>query len=378
MRFLIEYKDFKSKEVKNKTLNVLDTFLNEHLIDKYHGQTFDTILVRFINSLPVTRNLKNKSLYKIIAEIELTGDFKNSNKVNFEEFQMALLKIEEAIKKVRHIKLKEPLDYKEDELLNDYYKIIEKAPKNLEELKGYTREEEKTKFYNNTKRSDCLMYRYKINPTELNKNIVGIRIYDQLEDGTLAPFDYIYSELFSNLLRRAEVKLPNYSEIYVNIGETIEDAKQEIALETWHKYTYATLNITKYVCSDKYEKSKMLFESVCDGLRLIAEFDHLEKEKIEKVINYIKNNGEDIDLVYAAKENKNYRAEVIYKVPKDYRDKADYRLKVTDLKSGNKVIIHIDFIDTYWAPYSFGKILIKKDEIVIKGRESFRAEIARK
>ncbi|MED0962445.1 hypothetical protein [Bacillus paramycoides] len=378
MRFLIEYKDFKSKEVKNKTLNVLDTFLNEHLIDKYHGQTFDTILVRFINNSPVTRNLKNKSFYKIIAEIELTGDFKNSNKVNFEEFQMALLKIEEAIKKVRHIKLKEPLDYKEDELLNDYYKIIEKAPKNLEELKGYTREEEKTKFYNNTKRSDCLMYRYKINPTELNKNIVGIRIYDQLEDGTLAPFDYIYSELFSNLLRRAEVKLPNYSEIHVNIGETIEDAKQEIALETWHKYTYATLNITKYVCSDKYEKSKMLFESVCDGLRLIAEFDHLEKEKIEKVINYIKNNGEDIDLVYAAKENKNYRAEVIYKVPKDYRDKADYRLKVTDLKSGNKVIIHIDFIDTYWAPYSFGKILIKKDEIVIKGRESFRAEIARK
>ncbi|MED1409832.1 MULTISPECIES: hypothetical protein [Bacillus] len=378
MRFLIEYKDFKSKEVKNKTLNVLDTFLNEHLIDKYHGQTFDTILVRFINNSPATRKLKNKSLYKIIAEIELTGDFKNSNKLNFEEFQIALLKIEEAIKKVRHVKLKESLDYKEGELLNDYYKTIEKAPKNLEELKGYAREEEKIKFDNDAKRSDCLMYRYKINPTELNRNIVGIRIYDQFENGMLAPFDYIYSELFSNLLRRAEVKLPNYSEIYVNIGETIEDAKQEISLETWHKYTYAALNISKYVCSDKYEKSKMLFESVCDGLRLIAEFDHLEKEKIEKVINYIKNNGEDIDLVYTAKENKNYRAEVIYKVPKDYRDKADYRLKVTDLKSGNAVIVHIDFIDMYWAPYSFGKILIKKDEIVIKGRESFRAEISRK
>ncbi|WP_242488372.1 hypothetical protein [Bacillus sp. TH25] len=99
MRFLIEYKDLKSKEEKNKTLNVLDTFLNEHLIDKYHGQTFDTILVRFINNSPVTRKLKNKSLYKIIAEIELIEDFKSSNKLNFEEFQIALLKIEEAIKK---------------------------------------------------------------------------------------------------------------------------------------------------------------------------------------------------------------------------------------------------------------------------------------
>ena len=105
------------------------------------------------------------------------------------------------------------------------------------------------------------MYKYKTNPTELNRNIVGIRIYDQLENGMLAPFDYIYSELFSNLLRRAEVKLPNYSEIYVNIGETIEDAKQEISLETWHKYTYAALNLSKYLCSDKYEKSQMLLKA---------------------------------------------------------------------------------------------------------------------
>lgn len=44
-------------------------------------------------------------------------------------------------------------------------------------------------------------------------------------------------------------------------------------------------------------------------------------------------------------------------------------------KSG---VVHIDFIDTYWAPYSFGKIIIKKDEILIKGRDSLRAKISRK
>ncbi|MDL2418447.1 hypothetical protein ACTIGL_18050 [Bacillus shihchuchen] len=42
--------------------------------------------------------------------------------------------------------MKEPLDYKEDELLNDYYKAIEKAPKNIEELKNYARVEEKRNF----------------------------------------------------------------------------------------------------------------------------------------------------------------------------------------------------------------------------------------
>lgn len=57
MRFLIEYKDFSSKEEKNKSLSVLDTFLNEHLIGDFHGQTFESILIRFINNAPPKKNL---------------------------------------------------------------------------------------------------------------------------------------------------------------------------------------------------------------------------------------------------------------------------------------------------------------------------------
>ena len=109
-------------------------------------------------------------------------------------------------------------------------------------------------------------------------------------------------------------------------------------------------------------------KSVCDGLRLIADFDHLQKGKIEEVINMIKNNGIDMELTYMSKQNNNYIVEVLYKVPNSHLEKAEYRLRVTDLKTGKSGLAHIDYIDTYWAPYSFGKILIKKDEIIIKGK----------
>ncbi len=377
MRFLIEYKDFQTKDTNNVSLRLLDTFLNEHLIGTFHGQTFECILIRFVNHAPPTRKLKLKSLYKTIAEVEMNGDFNGSSGLDIEDFRQGLSKAEEAIKKVIHIECKEPLDFQQQKLLDDYKKAIEFAPQTREELIQYAQNEQNIRFRNQAKRADSLLYSYSINPRPLTRKIKGIRIYSQFERGTLAPFDFIYSALFSNLLRRANVLLPNYDEIYINVAETMEQAKQEVALETWHKYTYATLDLSTYLSSDDTGKSGMLFNSVCEGLRSIAEFDHLEKEKIEEVITSVKNNGLDMELTYASKQNKNYLAEVIYNVPKSFLDKAHYKLRVTELKSGKSGVAHIDFIDTYWAPYSFGKISIKKDEIVIKGRESFRAEISR-
>lgn len=377
MRFLIEYKDFKSKETENESLNSLDTFLNEHLIGKFHGHTFECILVRFLNHSPNTRKLKLKSLYKTIAEIEVPGSFTNNKEVNIEDFQSGLAKIEEAIKKAPKIEQKETLDYQEEKLLEDFRKSIHVAPKTNEELVQYSRMEQDIKFHNQAKRADCLITSSSNYPRPLTKNIVGIRIYDSFDRGVLNPYSYIFTVLFSNLLRRFEVKLPGYDEIYVSLAETMEQAKQKIALETWHKYTYATLNLTEYHSTDEKGKADMVFDSVCRGLRLIADFDHLEKAKIEKVIETIKENGMNQELVYASKQNKNHLVEIIYTVPESHLSKAEYKIRVTEQATGKSGVAPIDFIDTYWAPYSFGKILIKKHEVIIKGRQSLRAEISR-
>ncbi|MEH6944608.1 hypothetical protein [Bacillus sp. JJ722] len=52
-------------------------------------------------------------------------------------------------------------------------------------------------------------------------------------------------------------------------------------------------------------------------------------------------------------------------------------MRLTDVKTGRSGTVHINFIHTIWAPYSFGRILIKNIQVIIKGRDSFRAEISR-
>jgi hypothetical protein len=207
VRFLFEYKDFKSKEKENQSLRVIELFLNEQLIGKFHGQTFECLLVRFLNRVPPRKKLELKMLYQTIAEIELPGEFENNIKLNLTDFQMGLSKIEKAIQLVYSIPIKTLLDYNGEELMNDYKQALEKAPETQEQLNHYAKNKKEIEYHNQVKRADCLLHYYATHPKPLTKKIVGIRIYDHFSSETLLPYRYIYSELFSNLLRRAEVKL---------------------------------------------------------------------------------------------------------------------------------------------------------------------------
>jgi hypothetical protein len=377
MRFLIEYKDFSSKEEKNKSLSVLDTLLNEHLIGDFHGRTFECILIRFINNAPPKKKFKLKSLYKVFAEVEIEGNFTNNAKLNIIDFQHGLSKVEEAINKVPLIEVKEELDFNKDKLINSLNNMINNAPQTDEELKNYAKNEKEINYLNAVKRVDSLIYSYKINLRPLMKRINGVRLYDHFERNTLAPYDYIYSELFSNLLRKAELKLPDYDEIYFSIGETMEQAKQSIAIDEFFKYTYSTLNLSEYYQADDNGKANIVFHSMCEGLRLIADFDHLEKDKIEGVIKNIAKNGIAMELIYASVQNKDYLAEIVYHVPHSHLTKAAFKLRLTEMNTNKTGIADIGKLDIYYAPYSLGKIHLKKNEIVIKGRNSVRAEVSR-
>lgn len=377
MRFLIEYKDFKSKEEQHTSLHILETFLNEHLIRDFHGGTFECILIRFINHAPKKKKFKLKSLYKTIAEVEIEGDFKDNAKLNIADFQHGLSKVEEAVNMVPEIEVKGELDFDRDSLVASLNTTIPLAPHNHEELKAYAQMEQEINYMNNVKRVNCLIDSWKSHPRPLVKRIIGVRLYHHFERGELAPFDYIYSELFSNLLRRAGLTSPGYDEIYFSIGETMEQAKQSISIDEFFAYTYSTLDLSQYNQADDGGKAELVFLSMCEGLRLIADFDHLEKEKIEAVIEDIANHGMDMELTYATAQNKDYLVEIVYHVPQSYLEKAGFRLRLTEIKTNRTGTAAIDAFDIIYAPYSIGKIQIKKNEVVIKGRDSFRAEISR-
>lgn len=111
---------------------------------------------------------------------------------------------------------------------------------------------------------------------------------------------------------------------------------------------------------------------------MIAEFDHLNSNSIERAINTAKVEGLDIELVYMEKENKNYKVKIVYHVPKVVNQKALFELYIKDKNSKKEGRINIDYFDLWYVPYSINKIKIRKKEILIEGRKSLKAEISRK
>lgn len=377
MRFLIEYKDFKTKEETNFSLQLLDTFLNEHLIGEFHGSTFECMLIRFINNPSSKKKYKLRVLYEDIAEIELPGNFINNKTLNVEDFLTGLHRVEEAIMLVKTIELKSELDFSEDKLLLKFQQSIKNAPRTLEELKAYFKKQKQTVQSNWAKLADLSMKRSLSNPKPLTKPLITISISAPIEE-TEPNHSFIYTEAFSNLLRKAEVMLPGYSHIFIHLADTLVEAKQEFAPNHRIKDAFSIIDTKKYMASDNETKSNMMFSSIVSALRSITKFDHLEEHKIESVIRKIKEEGTDIELTYFSKQNDKYLAEVIYAVPKSHLTNAPFKLRVTDLNSNVVKTIKIDDINLFWCPYSFGSINIKKDSVVIKGRKSQRAEISRR
>lgn len=377
MRFIINYKDLDTKEEKNPSLKLLETFLNEHLIGKFHGETYECIDVVFINNAAKKAKEKAKRTYKVYSDVQLTDSFQSIDSINISDFRKGLSRISDAIKLTQSID-PDPVDSHMDELLADYTQLLSIAPVSQEELEFYAQKEPETLFFNNVKRVDFLIERYRDAPKPKSKKLMGVRIYNSFENHKdLSPYSYIYSELFSNLLRNAEIMTPGYQEIYFQVAGTLEEAKQTLYFEDWHRGTYCKLNLVLFKASNENMKSKLLFESLCEGLRLIADFDHLDSEKIESVVSTIKTNGTEMELIYKEVCNDKYKAEVVYKVPPSHNAKADFSLKITDLQTKKTGVVNIDKIDTFYMPYSFGAIQIKKNEVVIKGRESLRATISR-
>jgi|GEM_PF-2114278 len=373
MRFLIEYKDTKTKDETNRNLSILDSFLNFHLITLFHGWTYECILIRFINHPKPNKKFKCKILYKTFAEIEIASNFDSNSEISVEQFLFAFDKVKLAANLANEIQTNSEKDYNLPKLSQDINSL--KTPTSIDELT------ELENFSNRNviriKRINGLIDAWKEYPLPHNKRLRAVRIYDQFERTDLWPFAYIYSELLSNLLRHADITTPGYQEIYFSIGNSINEAKRESALHTWHKYTYCSLDIALYKNSDDEAKSEMLFNSLKEGLRLIADFDHLAKEKIEDVISYIESNGTNTELVLFGKSKGDINAKIVYKISSDHRNKTTYYLELSNSRTGELGKVKIAELDSHWAPYSLGTIKIKKEIIEIVGRKSMRAEVSR-
>lgn len=379
MRFIIEFKDFKTKETQDRSLEVLQTFLNEHLIGKNHGTRFECIIIRFIANPSASSKLQLKTLYNTYAIVEVGLTIEPSRKVQLPNFTVGLMQVESAIRKAAFIKTSDnKMKYEEKELVKDYRNALEFAPKTLEELKRYANNQKEIEFKNGVKRTDCFIRTRSMNPLALNKRLNDIVVSEYFNEPSVSSYAYRFTEVLSNLLYRAKIMLPGYDRIVFKIAQTVDEAKQDLALEDSYSLTFSALDISKFLAGTDAEKYQMMFESIKEGMRLIVDFDHLEKDKIEEVMNEVAQKGLDLELVYVSKQNEKYLAQLLYQVPTGPAEKANFNLKLTDLASGQTATVPVASAGTFWAAHCFNSISIKKKEIVITGRKTYQAELTKK
>ncbi|MBW5448926.1 hypothetical protein GE107_23065 [Cohnella sp. CFH 77786] len=97
-------------------MKLLETFLDEHLIGQFHGETFECINVVFLDNAPQKAKEKAKRLYGTFSLVQLIDTFQNNNSFNISDFQRGLSRVEDAIRLTKCIE-SEPADFHFEELL---------------------------------------------------------------------------------------------------------------------------------------------------------------------------------------------------------------------------------------------------------------------
>lgn len=210
------------------------------------------------------------------------------------------------------------------------------------------------------------------------KYIKGIRVYSNFEKFALSPYDYVYGEIFSALIRNEHIISPHYDEIYISIDNTIEGAKRSTKYEEkWFKYTVSAIKLEEYQIKNEKVKDEMVFKAICDGLRLITKEDNLDGSKIEKIISKIKLCGIETELIHIEKDYANINLKIVYNVLSDHTKKTTFNLRVFDKSSSTESNFLIANMDLSYVALILDKITLKGENILITGRKSWRADLAR-
>ncbi|HND51313.1 MAG TPA: hypothetical protein PLV92_02910 [Pirellulaceae bacterium] len=208
--------------------------------------------------------------------------------------------------------------------------------------------------------------------------LVGMRFYPRgrLKDA-LNPELTNCGQLVEGLLRNLGLKTPGYREIYVNLAETLEEARlQRAAIEDWHENAYSVLNADEFALSSPEGRFERVTAVLEGALLELARIDHLDVEIIQGAFRQIRATGLKTKLTYLSEANAKIRARIIYRVVEDGGD-PHYQLEVDDLAQGRSATIDLGRRDPWWVPYSFSRLKLTAREVQIVGSNRDRARISR-
>lgn len=382
LRIDIYFHDYKDKSESNRTLEVLELFLNNQLIMNNYSSVYNSISFKFLNNPPKKRDAKILMPYRIHPEVEILSQFEDNSKLCIEIFHLALGLIQEAIPRIPYAPSKEEFDFDIKGILSDINKAAKDAPNSKEALKQLEDNKQQLTLQNRMNYRLRIIENFRENPRPLDTKLIGVRVLNRFrfEDDDVYFYQNMYATIFSDVLRRYDIRLPGYQEIYFDLVPSLEEATDiSTQKEDWYQYTHAIFDYKRFKQSSQETKEQILLGCLIDGLRFITDFDHLEKDKIESAIEYIQKHKLQTPLIYITRENEGYEVKIQYKIKSITGNfvKASYDLHICQKASGEECIIPLGVFQTFNVPYVLGTIHLTKKQVTIKGRTGLKAEIYR-
>lgn len=382
LRIDIYFHDYKDKSESNRTLEVLELFLNNQLIMNNYSSVYNSISFKFLNNPPKKREAKIRMPFGIHPEVEILSQFEDNSKLCIDIFHLALGLIQEAIPRIPYAPSKEEFDFDIQGILSDINKAAKDAPNSKEALKQLEDNKPQLTLQNRMNYRLRIIENFRENPRPLDTKLIGVRVLNRFrfEDDDVYFYQNMYATIFSDVLRRYDIRLPGYQEIYFDLVPSLEEATDiSTQKEDWYQYTHAIFDYKRFKQSSQETKEQILLGCLIDGLRFITDFDHLEKDKIESAIEYIQKHKLQTPLIYITRENEGYEVKIQYKIKSITGNfvKASYDLHICQKASGEERIIPLGVFETFNVPYVLGTIHLTKKQVTIKGRTGLKAEIYR-
>lgn len=322
--------------------------------------------------------------YGFHPEVEILSYLDGNDTLSVKTYDHAVNLLAEAIHLIPLAPAKEIFDFDIEGLLRDIKMVTKEIPQTIETLKYLEDNSEQFIKQNRLNFKQRIIDNFRENPRPLDTRCIGVRILNgfRFHYDEVYYYQNMYATIFSNVLLRFDIRLPGYKEIYFNLVNTLEEATDiSTDKDNWYQYTHAIFDYARFTQSTKEEKEQLFLDCLVEGLRFITDFDHLEKDKIEEVIQYIQKYKLQTPLIYAKRENENYEVHIQYYVAEENiignLVKANYELYIFQKETGEERVIPLGIFDTSYVPYVLGNIRLTKKQITIKGRTGLRAEILR-
>lgn len=209
-----------------------------------------------------------------------------------------------------------------------------------------------------------------------SKRIRDLRVYYVgLPNKALYPFDYQYTEIFKNLLRKKELLCPTYHHLYIQVAKTMEECLiNSFAIEDWYVYGLSVIDYDSYLKQTEAEKEQTVFNIIVNGLKDIVNIDKLDLSILNKTVEEVEKKGLDTELEYLSIENKNYKLVISY-LSRSMEEQCPIFFNLLDKSSNKSKKIEIGRADNYQIYYWLQKVTMSSTQIKVTSSSSIAADV---